>query len=1050
MVDEILKLKSWMQNMEVVFQTYFAELKKCELRAKEDSINSQSISEEKEQEWKKAENLLNAAYHIASEKYVGNIPQPLQRLEPVPFNRIELTKKMFAVEQSSTFNRDIEDFFQLIYAQRLWITNERDNLKQQLAGTFSQGNLEEKNRILQKAENELESILRDSGCVEIFFNIMKDYYENRISNMSVETTHKIYVGLEKVLSIPSEFSHVFERYLGALYRGQTISLPIALDMGREDCLEIDYDSTEEYKAEGLLNLLLLEMFRRFEARYFQVSVMDPIKFSENTVGPLKDLIREDGFLLSIPKNHGEIEKQLKQIIQKGEKHCKEKQVIVLKAFPQKYDQRELQLIQQLLANRYEYNVQVIVLHQNEAATGLYNLGNSEKNFFKEQCNCVLELKAQEETFLQNNMKYKAEFLSLQISDYDIVREIIEICADRYEAVSYTNNYHKLFDLTSIPAKKERAIVKIPFGVDEEGNISYCDFENENFSAYISGVSRSGKSTCLHTLIGGIIRNYHPDVAELWLLDFKMMEFRDYDRVDLPHIKYLLLEKSEDLVVDILTKATDELYRRQNIFNYYGFKRLSDVPMDMYMPSIFIIIDEFAQVSQVIRRLSFSGDTNYMEMLENLLAKGAALGFKFIFADQGFVDGVAGLTQKARNQMQMRFAFKNKAIEVEQTLGLTHEELTDQLTHEINILPPHYMLFKYRDESNEFQIKKFHGLNLIQDELIKMLSRIEQQVTEFRDKKPVRITSGAPKMFDDQKMQFEQTRVVYKQENEDEEFLVFPGAPMNMEHVFSFPVWHGTGENILMAGGDADSRVSVMQSVAESLLAENWKVEIHSFKKDICYQKKRSMLKKYSCNTEISTFYERMCQLVKKPEENKLIILFGLEELVSEIELMEKVELEESQKPKTVKVDLFSQMQRCMRGEVSYADKDKLNQELQEADEKRKLEKGDQIDTSKFRGELKKLMLQGPKKGLHFMLVTDDAETFERAGMDANVFRHRLMFRMNMQNSFKLCKSGVASEIEEGKVIYVGTRVQRLLRPYLYSGLTIDRWRMGENKIPEMV
>ena len=191
-------------------------------------------------------------------------------------------------------------------------------------------------------------------------------------------------------------------------------------------------------------------------------------------------------------------------------------------------------------------------------------------------------------------------------------------------------------------------------------------------------------------------------------------------------------------------------------------------------------------------------------------------------------------------------------------------------------------------------------------------------------------------------------------------------------------------------------------------------------------------------------------MAKKTEENRLVICLGLEELLNEIELMEQNELQSKQETKNQVVDLFSQMQRCLSGEVSFQDVDKLNQELKEADEKRNVDKENMIDTSKFRGELKKLMLQGPKKGVHFMVVTDDGETYESTGMDINVFRHKLLFRMNMQTSFKLCKSSVASEIEEGKVIYVGTRTQRLLRPYLYSGLTIDRWRMGENQFLEMV
>ena len=1045
MEQRIRKLKLWFQQISDVLTDYHAKVRVCEQKILENTYDVQKAVEVKEQEWKKAENLLNAAYHIANEKYVGNIPKPEVGLQPIPFERSELTKKMFATEQACASNLEVEQLLKLIYANRLWIEKERQAQQKennQYSGLWMEN-------IRQETINTLEQLISNAEMVVILKDVMKNYYENTSTKENAESNRCIYMGLEKCLEIPELFTEVFERYFGILCREQSVYLPVIMRSECGNSIKIDYDPNLEYEAEAVVNHIMLEMLRKFEGHFFRISVLDPVRFSENSVNLFREMIGNDGFILPIPRKHEDIMQRLESIIQKGEKHSKERQVLVLKSFPQKYDHRELEIIQQLTANRYEYNLQFIIMHQNEYGQRM-SLGGNEKQLYDVYCDCTIIFSNQQCTINRFGTELEAKLLSIKNEDSQSVQYVISACKEKYASINYTNEYHKIYDLKDIPAKKIREIQHIPFGIDEEGNIGYCDFENENFSAYISGVSRSGKSTCLHSLINGIVRNYHPDVAELWLLDFKMMEFREYALVDLPHIKYLLLEESDELVVDILTKATDELYRRQNVFNYYGFKRLSDVPMDMYMPSIFIIIDEFAQVSQVIRKLSFSGNTNYMEMLENLLAKGAALGFKFIFADQGFVDGVAGLTQKARNQMQMRFAFRNKPLEVEQTLGASSEELTDEIKHEINNLPPHYVLFKSRDDQGEFHIKKYHGLNLITPELRGLLKRISENIVDYVDKKPVKITGGAPKEFMSQRQLFEHVRDKYRLENEDEEFLIFPGTPMNMERTFAIPLWHGMGENILMAGGDVDGRVSVMLSVAESLLAEGWKVEIHSYQKNICYQKKRSIFRQYSCNTDTSVFYNRICQLSKNPEEKCILICLGLEDMLTDIELSEKEESEENQNPKVQKVDLFSQMQRCVHGEVTREQIDQLNQELRMEEEKRKLTKGEMLDITKFRGELRKLMTQGTKKGLHFMLMEDDAECFEQTKMDLNAFHHKLLFRMNMQASFKVCKSSFASEVKEGKVLYVGIHTQRMLRPYLYNGLTIDRWRMNENQIPEIV
>ena len=83
---------------------------------------------------------------------------------------------------------------------------------------------------------------------------------------------------------------------------------------------------------------------------------------------------------------------------------------------------------------------------------------------------------------------------------------------------------------------------------------------------IIGPSGSGKSTLLHTIISGLVMNYHPDELELWLLDFKMLEFSRYMTHTPPHVKYVLLEKSEEVVFDIIDRLQEILEERKRIFD----------------------------------------------------------------------------------------------------------------------------------------------------------------------------------------------------------------------------------------------------------------------------------------------------------------------------------------------------------------------------------------------------------------------------------------------------------------------------------------------------
>lgn len=108
--------------------------------------------------------------------------------------------------------------------------------------------------------------------------------------------------------------------------------------------------------------------------------------------------------------------------------------------------------------------------------------------------------------------------------------------------------------------------------------------------YDMGAAGSGKSTLLHTIISGLIMNYHPDEVELWLMDFKMLEFKRYVNHMPPHVKYILLEKSEDLVFDIIDHLTELLDRRQYRFSQNGWSKLTEVPPEENMPAVFVIID----------------------------------------------------------------------------------------------------------------------------------------------------------------------------------------------------------------------------------------------------------------------------------------------------------------------------------------------------------------------------------------------------------------------------------------------------------------------------
>lgn len=184
----------------------------------------------------------------------------------------------------------------------------------------------------------------------------------------------------------------------------------------------------------------------------------------------------------------------------------------------------------------------------------------------------------------------------------------------FQAAFYTclsNDYsERVGFLQEIEYKKGvRYLDNIPLGIDSNSNIISIDFENSNFATFICGASRSGKSTLLHSLISSVVQNMHPDDVEIWLIDFKMTEFSRYINHKPPHVRYIILDESPELVYDIIDRLTDILQKRQNIFKG-KWQKLYEVPPEKYMPAMLAIIDEFSIMSQIIADSVMTSSENY--------------------------------------------------------------------------------------------------------------------------------------------------------------------------------------------------------------------------------------------------------------------------------------------------------------------------------------------------------------------------------------------------------------------------------------------------------
>ena len=98
----------------------------------------------------------------------------------------------------------------------------------------------------------------------------------------------------------------------------------------------------------------------------------------------------------------------------------------------------------------------------------------------------------------------------------------------------------------------RAETKVPIGQFGAREIQYFNLDEKLLSsALVVGKTGSGKSTLLHILIHGLAFAYSPEELELYLLDFKQVEFMDYALHRLPHARVVAVKSEREFGLSVL-------------------------------------------------------------------------------------------------------------------------------------------------------------------------------------------------------------------------------------------------------------------------------------------------------------------------------------------------------------------------------------------------------------------------------------------------------------------------------------------------------------------
>lgn len=756
-----------------------------------------------------------------------------------------------------------------------------------------------------------------------WFEIPPDQYAN-----SPQTAPLAFGAYVLPLGFSKEQNPSLKQLFGKFFdeAGGRVLMPVEIEAGQEFALAVTSSATRARQLDRGLQNLILNIIQNSLAGDHKILILDARRYNSSVLGSLKEL--EDSFIIErIPRNPEQLSNALEKMVasfadlddvldlynsvseynadQEPAKRLP-RRTLILFGRPEDFEGRDREYIRRIMTNYERYGISFVSISFKEYRGDGY--GGIPEYAWQNAWHISMR---PNETSIRLGSGHESRFTWYTLNSDLPESFLASIRAVKIEESAIGSEYPKRYDLANIPPyTRAYKPLELPFGIDAKDQAYSMSFERENFAAYLVGASGSGKSTLLHTLITGIIRNYHPDNLELWLADFKQLEFKKYIAHCPPHVKYILLDESTELVYDLVDRIYDKMMERQRILARLGKERIDQLdPRELNepMPVILVVLDEFSMMSQVLAE-SYS----HKLRLQNILAKGRALGIRFLLASQTFAKGIVGLTPTAKDQIQQRIAMKSSPEEIRETLELSAGLRTEQVNNWIDALPPYYALVKHRTGIDSPPEVMRVNVMYIPDYSVRdrMIDRINQSMTagsiydpneinSYIDKEPVIVDGNSYEAFDPEAFvrHIDQVRMRYQGSSGEETFVTF-GSPRLMEKLKTSILTHETRENLLLIGRSAEQActAAIMTSVMKSALIQGRKVSVWAYGKNRLYQAYRhsAWADEVFARVNFVEDLDDVCGAILRLKDaiqsrvpsNEVILLIGFDRIYSDFDYLE--------------------------------------------------------------------------------------------------------------------------------------------------------------------
>ena len=226
---------------------------------------------------------------------------------------------------------------------------------------------------------------------------------------------------------------------------------------------------------------------------------------------------------------------------------------------------------------------------------------------------------------------------------------------------------------------------------------------------VAGMTRSGKSVGINSILGGLLLTKTPDELKLVLVDPKMVELEAYNGI--PHLLTPVINDME-LVVNAMQWSIEEMMKRYRQLKQVLAKNIVEYNSKMgynAMPYLVIVIDEMADLMLV-------AGPDIETKIQRLAQMGRAVGVHLILATQKPV--VTVITGLIRSNISGRIAYSVPT-------AMDSRVILDQTGAE-NLLGNGDMLYKDQTMSKPIRIQ---GCFISTEDTVDIINQLKAQVRD---------------------------------------------------------------------------------------------------------------------------------------------------------------------------------------------------------------------------------------------------------------------------------------------------------------------------------